>query len=58
MRRHGALAKPIWIKEMSWSTGGGSHPFVTSEPGRARRLRDAYDPLLACHRRWHLGRVD
>ena len=48
---------PVWITEMSWSTGGGRHPFVTSERGQARRLRDAYNLLLACHRRWNLGRV-
>ena len=57
MRRHGDLAKPVWITEMSWSTGGGRHPFVTSERGQARRLRAAYNLLLACHRRWNLGRV-
>jgi hypothetical protein len=57
MRRNGDLAKPIWITEMSWSTGGGAHPFVTSERGQARRLRAAYDLLLACHRAWNLGRV-
>ena len=30
---------------------------MTSERGQARRLRDAYNLLLACHRRWNLGRV-
>ena len=57
MRRFGDLAKPVWITEMSWATGGGPHAFVTTERGQARRLRRAYDLLLACRRRWNLGRV-
>jgi hypothetical protein len=57
MRRFGDLAKPVWITEMSWATGGGQHAFVTTERGQARRLRRAYDLLLACRRRWNLGRV-
>ena len=57
MSRFGDLAKPIWITEMSWSTGGGPHAFVTTERGQARRLGRAYDLLLACRRRWNLRRV-
>jgi hypothetical protein len=57
MRRFGDLAKPIWITEMSWATGGGPHAFVTTERGQARRLRRAYDLLLACRRGWNLRRV-
>jgi hypothetical protein len=57
MRRFGDLAKPVWITEMSWSTGGSPHAFVTTERGQARRLRRSYDLLLACRRRWNLGRV-
>ncbi|HLM09708.1 MAG TPA: hypothetical protein VK307_08355 [Thermoleophilaceae bacterium] len=57
MGRNGDAAKRVWITEISWATGGPSHPFVTSERGQAKRLRRAYDLLLACHRRWNLGRV-
>jgi hypothetical protein len=57
MKSFGDLGKPIWITEMSWSTGGGPHAFVTTERGQARRLRRAYDLLLACRRRWNLERV-
>jgi hypothetical protein len=57
MRRHGDQAKPVWITEMSWATGGGRHAFVTTRRGQARRLRRAYDMLLACRARWNLQRV-
>ncbi|HZN90532.1 MAG TPA: glycosyl hydrolase [Thermoleophilaceae bacterium] len=56
MRRAGDLAKPIWITEMSWSTGGPG-PYVTTERGQAKRLRRAYDLLLQCRRRWNVERV-
>src|SRR4051812_1665093 len=39
MRRFGDSAKPTWITEMSWSTGGGRHAFITSTRGQARNLR-------------------
>ena len=57
MRRNGDLAKPVWITEMSWATAGGRHAFVTTKRGQARRLRRAYDMLLACRNRWNLQRV-
>jgi hypothetical protein len=57
MRRFGDLAKPIWITEMSWATGGGAHAFVTTERVQARRLRLAWDLLFACRRRWNIARV-
>jgi hypothetical protein len=57
MRRFGDLGKPVWITEMSWATGGGPHPFVTTRRLQARKLRRAYDLLLACRDRWNLKRV-
>jgi polysaccharide biosynthesis protein PslG len=57
MRRSGDLGKPVWITEMSWATGGARHPFVTTRRLQARKLRRAYDLLLACRGRWNLQRV-
>ena len=57
MRRSGDLAKPLWITEMSWATGGPPFPFVTTRRGQARKLRLSYDLLLACRKRWNLQRV-
>jgi polysaccharide biosynthesis protein PslG len=57
MRRAGDSRKPVWITEMSWATGGGRHAFITSRRGQARKLRLAFDMLLACRRRWNLKRV-
>ncbi|MFN2617034.1 MAG: hypothetical protein ABR581_07910 [Thermoleophilaceae bacterium] len=57
MRQFGDLAKPVWITEMSWATGGGPHPFVTTRRLQARKLRRAYDLLLACRDHWNLKRV-
>ena len=57
MRRNGDSAKPVWITEMSWSTGGRRHAFITSRRGQAKKLRRAYDLLLACRTRWKLERV-
>jgi Glycosyl hydrolase catalytic core len=56
MRRAGDLRKPIWITEMSWSTGGPG-PYVTTERGQAQKLRRAYDLLLLCRKRWNVERV-
>jgi polysaccharide biosynthesis protein PslG len=56
MRRAGDLGKPVWITEMSWSTGGPG-PYVTTERGQAARLRRAYDLLLVCRKRWNVERV-
>jgi hypothetical protein len=57
MRRFGDQAKPVWITEMSWATGGRRHAFVTTPRQQARKLRRAYDMLLACRFRWNLERV-
>jgi len=57
MRRYGDSAKPVWITEMSWSTGGGRHAFITTPAGQAKNLRRAYDLLLSCRARWNLQRV-
>ena len=64
MRRHaphdagaaGDIRKPIWITEMSWSTGGPG-PYVTTERGQAQKLRRAYDLLLLCRKSWNVERV-
>jgi hypothetical protein len=57
MRRGGDLAKPVWITEMSWATGGGSHAFITSLGGQEQKLRRAWNMFLACRKRWNLKRV-
>jgi hypothetical protein len=57
MRRFGDRGKPLWITEMSWSTGGPRFPFTTTKRGQARNLRLSYDLLMACRRRWNLQRV-
>jgi len=57
MRRFGDRAKPLWITEMSWATGGPPFPFVTTRRGQARKLRVSYDLLMACRKRWNLQRV-
>jgi hypothetical protein len=57
MRRNNDSAKPVWITEMSWATGGPRHAFATSKRGQAKKLRRSYDLLLACRKRWNLQRV-
>jgi hypothetical protein len=57
MLANGDGAKPIWVTEMSWATGGPPHPFVTTEAYQALKLRRAWDTLLACRGRWDLQRV-
>lgn len=57
MARFGDLGTPVWITEMSWATGGGRHPFVTTRRLQARKLHRAYDMLLACRAHWNLQRV-
>jgi hypothetical protein len=50
-------AKPIWMTEIAWATGGPAHPFVVDEATQAARLRASWDTLLACRGRWNLERV-
>jgi len=57
MRRYGDSAKPVWITEMSWATGGGRHAFITSHRGQAHKLRRSYNMFVACRKRWKLQRV-
>jgi hypothetical protein len=57
MRRYGDAAKPMFVTEMSWSSGGPAFPFTTSESGQAARLRDSWRILRACRARWNLRRV-
>lgn len=57
MRRFHDTRKPLFITEMSWSTGGPPFPFITTPAGQARRLRRSWRQLQACRARWNLRRV-
>jgi hypothetical protein len=65
MRRNGNADRPIWITELSWTSGRGrtdggrNQPtFLNSTPrGQARLLRRAYLDLAAARVRYRIGRV-
>jgi polysaccharide biosynthesis protein PslG len=65
MRRNGNADIPIWITELSWTSGKGrttgdsNQPnFLNSTPrGQARLLRRAYLDLAAARVRYRIGRV-
>ena len=57
MRRFHDTHKPMFITEMSWSTGGPPFPFTTSLKGQANRLVTSWRQLDACRSRWNLRRV-
>jgi hypothetical protein len=57
MAANGDSAKPLWVTEMSWASGGPAHPFTTTEAGQAANLRSAWDAMTACAPRWNLQRV-
>jgi hypothetical protein len=57
MRRYRDTRKPLFVTEMSWSTGGPPFPFTTSEAGQAARLKASWKILRACRSRWRLRRV-
>src|SRR4051794_13351447 len=57
MRRYHDSRKPIFVTEMSWSTGGPPFPFTTSEIGQAQRLHASWRMLRACRSRWKVRRV-
>jgi polysaccharide biosynthesis protein PslG len=42
-----AGAKPLWLTEVGWATGGGSSSFSVSSTTQARYLTDVYKRLLA-----------
>jgi Beta-galactosidase len=59
--RHGARRKPIWLTELTWSSGVGRKPKVksweTTEAGQARRLTEAYALYARARKRLRLGRI-
>jgi hypothetical protein len=57
MVANGDGARPVWMTEMSWATGGPPHPFVVAEDAQAANLRASWDTLLACAPYWNLQRV-
>jgi polysaccharide biosynthesis protein PslG len=57
MQRYGDAAKPMFVTEMSWPTGGPPFPFTTSEQGQAERMQASWRVLRACRAHWKLRRV-
>jgi hypothetical protein len=57
MLANGDGAKPLWITEMGWATGGPAYPFTTTEAVQAADLRASWDTLVACRTRWNLQRT-
>jgi hypothetical protein len=57
MAANGDGARPLWVTEMSWATGGPEHPFVVGEDSQAANLRTSWDALIGCAPRWNLQRV-
>jgi hypothetical protein len=65
MRKHGDRRKPIWVTELSWTSGKGhaqggkNQPnFLNSTPqGQANLLRKAYMSLARNRTRYGVGRV-
>ncbi len=50
-------SRPLWVTEMSWSTGGPRHPFRVDEATQAAYLRSSWDTMLGCRTRWNLQKV-
>src|ERR1019366_7378943 len=50
-------ARPLWVTEMSWATGGPPFPFTVSLATQKAYLVESWDQMLACRRRWNLQHV-
>ncbi|MGH2851317.1 MAG: hypothetical protein ACRDLP_11940 [Solirubrobacteraceae bacterium] len=57
MLRHRDGAKPMWVTEMGWATGGPPYPFTVSPARQARFLTTTWREMLACRTRWNLRHV-
>lgn len=58
IERAGDGRTPIWVTEIGWSTQGHpGNPYYTTPEGQARRLRKAFDLMLANRKRWRVGQV-
>ena len=47
MAAAGDASSELWVTEIGWSSGGGGNPLERGRAGQARRLREAFDYLLA-----------
>ena len=50
-------ARPLWVTEMSWATGGPPFPFTVSAATQNTYLIEAWDQMFACRERWNLQHV-
>ena len=57
MFEQGDQTRPLWVTEMSWSTGGPPHPFTVTEDLQNQYLAQSWDKMLACRDRWNLKHV-
>ena len=57
MASNGDGAKPLWITEMGWASGGPPHPFSTDDAGQASKLTASFGQLVGCRARWNLTRA-
>jgi hypothetical protein len=57
MIEHHDTARPMWVTEMSWSTGGPPYPATVSTTTQNQYLTQAWSAMLACRRRWNLQHV-
>jgi hypothetical protein len=57
MLAHRGGAKPMWVTEMGWATGGPPYPFTVSLATQARYLVATWRAMLSCRARWNLRHV-
>jgi hypothetical protein len=59
MRRHGDRRKPIFVTELTWTSGGQGHPsgITTDEQGQAEKVTESFEALAAQRRRLGIGGV-
>jgi hypothetical protein len=54
---HHDAARPLWVTEMSWATGGPPFPFTVTPATQNAYLIQSWDQMLACAPRWNLQHV-
>ena len=50
-------ARPLWVTEISWASGGPPFPFTVSPATQGAYLTQSFDSMLACRQRWNLQHV-
>jgi hypothetical protein len=50
-------ARPLWVTETSWASGGPPFAFTVSPETQNAYLIESFDTMLACRQRWNLQHV-